>query len=161
MERREVLEHCEVRGKTILDVGAGPLACIAASDFGCTVISLDVDRSSLLKEWENLESPELLDRIHFEQADASALPHPDGSVDLVISYGALHHCPLSLREMFVKECFRVSRKRLCIVEYRPATFPHEEDFTPVDLEWLGSILGGMGILQIFAGEEIDIYSCIK
>jgi ubiquinone/menaquinone biosynthesis C-methylase UbiE len=161
MEREEVLRYCQVQGMTMLDVGAGPLASIAARDFGCIVISIDLDHSSLKKELRNIRSEGLDNRVHLVQADASDLPYPDESVDIVISYGALHHCPLPLREGFVTECLRVARKKLCIIEYRPSTFPHGSNFEQVDLRWLESRLREIGTLEILGGEEMDIYSCIK
>jgi 2-polyprenyl-3-methyl-5-hydroxy-6-metoxy-1,4-benzoquinol methylase len=45
IERAEILKRCKVENKTVLDIGAGPLAAIAARDFHCTTSLSYPDRS--------------------------------------------------------------------------------------------------------------------
>ena len=162
MEREEVLRICEVRGKTLLDIGAGPLSTIAGKEFNCTVTCIDIEENALKMQRREVRNEGLEGRISLELADASDLPHSDNSFDVVISYGALHHTPLERRERFLLESFRAATDRLCIVEYREDTFPHDEkEFRRVDLDWLECRLSGMGRTEKQCGKDMDAYICFK
>jgi ubiquinone/menaquinone biosynthesis C-methylase UbiE len=160
MERQEVLERCRVRGSSMLDIGAGPLARMAADNYDCAVVSIDVDREALTnKSREDAGRSE--GGIHLFVADASRLPFRDDSFDVVVSYGALHHAPIEIRKEFLEECVRVSKDRICIVEYRRSTFVHRDEHAVVDEEWLlNSLIENGGVVK-HQGVEMDLYLCIK
>jgi len=162
MEREEVLEICGVHGKSLLDIGAGPLALIAAKRHGCRVTCIDVDQVALERLSKEVVREGLEKMITLERADAADLPYPDSSFDLVISYGALHHTPEARRKSFLLETFRVAAGRLCVLEYRMSAFPQDEhEFGKVDIEWLENILHGLGRTEKRLGKEMDLYMCFK
>ena len=69
----------------VLDLGTGTgmaARAIAARWPDADVTGVDVSEQ-MVSEARRLLPPELADRVRFEQADAAALPFPDGSFDLV------------------------------------------------------------------------------
>lgn len=71
--------------RRVLDLGTGTgtaARAIAARWADAEVTGVDVSEG-MLAEARRLLTPELAGRVRFERADASALPFPDGSFDLV------------------------------------------------------------------------------
>jgi len=159
-ERAEILRLGEARNKTLLDIGAGPLAIIAARDFNCFVTTIDVSRTALEKAEREAAEKGLTQQITFAEHDATSLPYPDNSFDVVVSYGALHHVPVPRREAFIREAFRVAREKIIIAEFNKSRFPHSEDeYERVDLDWLESELKAMGRTETYEGESVNAYVC--
>lgn len=73
-----------MRTKTLLDIGAGLLAIIAARDFNCTVTTIDVAEDKLQEATHDAEMGGLGALITVEHGDASALSYPDRSFEGVI-----------------------------------------------------------------------------
>lgn len=109
-KRIEVLEKGGVRGKTLLDIGAGPLSFIAARSFNCKVTNIDVSKQALREAKKEAKKEKL--NIEFEYADATDLPYEDNTFDMVISYAALHHINVVRRKDFICETYRVARENL-------------------------------------------------
>lgn len=84
-----------IKGGRVLDIGTGSgrLAIELAKARGGNfeIIGLDVSENMLKIAQENTRQAEVTDKIKFVLANADALPFPDGSFDLVISYASLHH----------------------------------------------------------------------
>ena len=84
-----------IRGGRVLDIGSGSgrlaIELARRSPDALKIIGLDMSREMLEKARFNARQAGVGDRVRFVQADASALPFPDGSFDLVISYASLHH----------------------------------------------------------------------
>lgn len=98
-----LLDAAEVRsGARTLDVASGPgYAAAAAAGRGARVAALDF--SSAMVELARSQNPE----IEFREADAEALPFPEGGFDAVVmNFGMLH---LAQPERAVTEAFRVLR----------------------------------------------------
>ncbi|MFP4545936.1 MAG: class I SAM-dependent methyltransferase [Methanomassiliicoccales archaeon] len=158
MEREEVLRLCHVDGGSLLDVGVGPLATIAARDLGCQVTTVDIDPESLISERRRAIDQGLGDRISLVRADASRLPFMEGSFESVVVYGALHHIPPRDRRALLEETFRAASERLCVAEYTESGFPHPGgEFQRVELGWLRDTLVAMGPTRVIEGEEMNLY----
>jgi ubiquinone/menaquinone biosynthesis C-methylase UbiE len=158
-DREELLKIGKVKGRTILDIGTGPLAGIAAGDFNCIVTSIDISENSL-RQAETELPEELRGKIRFEKGDATALSYPDNSFDIVVSYGALHHVDKTKRVDFIKETYRVARQRVIIAEYSPAYFEeiHSNDpYEVVDFLWLEKELRKLGEVEKYPGKEMSIF----
>lgn len=88
-------------------------------DFGCGDLSLT---RTLFKgnPTLNITGVDVIDfgrrpkGIKFYKYDGWRLPFEDKTFDTVLAYHVLHHCDSPLQSF--KECFRVARKRLIIVE---------------------------------------------
>ncbi|MCV2487782.1 class I SAM-dependent methyltransferase [Geodermatophilus sp. YIM 151500] len=80
-------------GGSCVEIGTGRRglgARVAVTRFGATdVRAFDVHAASV--ERARRRCADLGDRVRFEVGDATALPVDDGSVDLVVSFHALHH----------------------------------------------------------------------
>ena len=161
-KRIDVLEKGKVRGKTLLDIGAGPLSFIAARDFNCRVTNIDVSIEVLREAKKEAEKEKL--NIEFECADATNLPYKDDAFDVVVSYAALHHINVDRRKDFIRETYRVAREKLIIAEYNKTGFNQihpMNDYQPVNLDWLEKELSILGNVEKYSNKWMNIYMCYK
>jgi ubiquinone/menaquinone biosynthesis C-methylase UbiE len=141
IERAEILKRWAVEDKTVLDIGAGPLATIAARDFHCTVTNIDI-----------------------EICDATSLSYPDRSFDVVISYAVLHHIELDKRRKFILEAYRIAKEKCIIAEFTSEGFDKihaVSDFKAVDLNWLERELNSLGEVDKYSGTFMKVYVLLK
>jgi ubiquinone/menaquinone biosynthesis C-methylase UbiE len=83
-----------IKGGRVLDIGTGSgrlAIALAKSGGDFQITGLDVSENMLQKARENARRSGTGDKIRFVLANADAMPFPDGSFDLVISYASLHH----------------------------------------------------------------------
>ncbi|MFC8045490.1 class I SAM-dependent methyltransferase [Nocardia sp. NPDC057353] len=93
-------------GHTVLEIGCGTgnLTVLAQHAVpGATVIGTDPDPRALARAERKAPG------IRFERAYAQDLPHPDGSVDRVLSAFMLHHLDADTKAAVAAEAFRVLR----------------------------------------------------
>jgi SAM-dependent methyltransferase len=86
------------RGKRVLDAGCG--AGYGSAELAHTaafVMGADVSADALAFAHDNYRLPNLA----FEQASATALPHPDGAFDLVVAFEVIEHLE-SWRELLLE-----------------------------------------------------------
>ena len=79
------LEHVEPAPGRALDLGTGTgqgAFALARRFPNASIVGVDL-AERMLAEAERKTPPELRDRVTFERGDASSLPYPDGSFDLV------------------------------------------------------------------------------
>jgi len=160
IERAEILTRWTVENKTVLDIGAGPLAAIAAREFQCSVTNIDISEDALRDAEKEAES----ERITFVICDATSLSYPDRSFDVVISYGVLHHIELDKRREFIQEAHRVAKEKCIIAEFTPEGFDKihtDSDFKAVDLEWLEMELNSRGEVDKYSGTLMRVYVLSK
>jgi len=163
-DRTDVLEKSRIRNKTILDIGAGPLAIIAARDFDCRVTSIDISESELKNAKEDAVQSEVSEKIKLEQEDATNLSYEDNTFDAVISYCALHHIPVNKRSNFIQELFRVAKEKIIIVDLNENGFKQihsNDDYKRVDFNVLENELNLLCKYKIFKIEDKNIYICFK
>ena len=160
IERAAILKRWAVEDKTVLDIGAGPLATIASRDFHCTVTNIDIFEDALRDAKRDSES----ERITFEICDATSLSYPDRSFDVVISYAVLHHIEVDKRRKFIQEAYRVSKEKCIIAEFTSEGFDKihaVSDFKAVDLEWLERELNSLGEVDKYSGTLMKVYVLLK
>jgi len=84
-----------IKGGTVLDIGTGSglLAIELGKVKGChfNIIAIDISPNMIRKAIENARRAGVEDRIKFLVSTAAAIPFPDNSFDLVMSYASLHH----------------------------------------------------------------------
>jgi ubiquinone/menaquinone biosynthesis C-methylase UbiE len=156
IERAEILKRWKVEDMTVLDIGAGPLAVIAARDFHCTVTNIDIFEDALRDAKRDAET----ERITFEVCDATSLSYQDRSFDVVISYAVLHHIELDKRRKFILEAYRVAKEKCIIAEFTSEGFDKihaVSDFKAVDLEWLERELNSLGEVDKYSGTLMKVY----
>ena len=160
IERAEILNRWNVRGKHLLDIGVGPLAIVAAREFDCRVTTIDISEEAVREARLEVEREGLSDRITVEQADATALPYPSGSFEVVIGFGILHHIEPVQRLLLIHDAARVASGAVILVELNAAGFKqiHEfDDYTPVDLTWLKQALKTFGAVETYEGRLMNVY----
>ena len=96
----------------VLDVGTGAGAlALALAPFVAEAVGIDVEPELLARARERAPA-----NVTFEEADATALPFPDGSFDLAGTLRTLHH--VHRPELVVAELARVTRRggRILVVD---------------------------------------------
>jgi SAM-dependent methyltransferase len=108
---RRVRRHWEALGRPspmrVLDVGTGSgglLLALAQSGLPLDLTGIDRSPDYVAYGREKLGS-----RATIVEGDATALPWPDGSFDLVTNTLMMHHLPLAVRRSLVAEMARVAR----------------------------------------------------
>jgi ubiquinone/menaquinone biosynthesis C-methylase UbiE len=161
IERAEILRWGNVNNKVLLDVGAGLLAIIAARDFNCTVTNIDVSEDALVDAKRDAENEGLAEQIVFEHGDATSLRYPNGSFDVVICYGTLHHIEPEGRRKCLHELHRVAKDKVIVVEFTPEGFAEFHAFSSykhVDLNWLELELNSLGEVETYSGTLMNVYT---
>ncbi|GAA3154008.1 hypothetical protein GCM10010466_51170 [Planomonospora alba] len=83
-------------GSRVLDVGTGPgrvPLAIAAARPDLRIEGLDLSPGMIDRARRNAARAGTAGRVEFTVGDVADLPHPDGSVDLVVSTMSQHHWP--------------------------------------------------------------------
>lgn len=160
VDRAAILSRWNVRHKRMLDLGAGPLAIIAARDFNCTVTTVEIAAAKREEATREVEAEGLQDRITVEYGDARSLSYPDRSFEVVIGYGVLHHLEPADREKCIREAVRVAIELIIFAELNADGFTkiHElDEYTPVDLVWLERALAACGHVERYYGRLMNVY----
>jgi ubiquinone/menaquinone biosynthesis C-methylase UbiE len=110
-------------GMSVLDMGCGTGTHLELyQKAGCTVVGIDSSRAML-----EVARTRLTERAELYHGDASRLPFPYESFDLVLAMFLLHAIPASVRSSVVDEAQRVMKKsgRFLVIDYHPgpAQFP--------------------------------------
>lgn len=161
IERAEILKRWAVKDKLLLDIGAGPLAIIAARDFNCTVTNIDISEAALSDAKRDAANEGVAGRIIFDKVDATALPYPNGCFEVVISYGVLHHIEIAKRRRFMKETCRVASEKVIVAELTLEGFQRihaVSNFQVVNLEWLEMELNSFGEVDKYSGTLMKVYT---
>ncbi len=106
-QAEEMLEHVDTEGNLDyleLGCGVGHVAKHCASKYGWNVTGTDYDPEMIAFATEGFDETE---SIRFQQADATDLPFEDGSFDIALSFGILHH--INNWEDAIREVSRVLR----------------------------------------------------
>jgi ubiquinone/menaquinone biosynthesis C-methylase UbiE len=89
---RDILSYCS--GGSILDVGTGPgwlLLKLHQLSPGLRLTGVDASPSMVATARKNLGKARLSEVIPVKEGEASDMPFPDSSFDLVVSTGSIHH----------------------------------------------------------------------
>jgi len=109
---REIAHEGPVRGRTVLEVGAGSgRDSIALAREGAIAIVLDYSPASLRLVQQQARAQRL--PVHLVHADALAMPFRDGTIDVVFHQGLLEHFrdPMPL----LRENARITRRGGCTI----------------------------------------------
>ncbi len=162
--RRKLLLTAKIKNKTLLDLGTGPLAFIAARDFNCSVTSIDISEERIRTVQEEYSDIKLRKKIIFEIRDATNLSYKDNSFDAAIGFAILHHIDPDSRIRLIKEAYRVSKEKIVFADFNTEGFKHihpDGNYIPVDFRLLETILNNMGAVQKYTDDLMNIYICIK
>lgn len=106
---RKLVELCNISsGKRILTVGCGvgSSSCYIAGKYGCGITGVDIYKPMIDKAIERAEKRKLSHMVKFQVADATNLPFPNNTFDIVISESV---------NSFIEDCKRAiyEYKRVC------------------------------------------------
>jgi ubiquinone/menaquinone biosynthesis C-methylase UbiE len=116
-DRSEALRFGNVKNKKILDIGAGEgyLAIIAAKNFNCEVMTIDISKEKINTAKRNAKKDCVLDKIKFKLCNALDIPFKKNSYDISVSFNALHHNKGDYKRI-IQEMFRVSKEKVVVTE---------------------------------------------
>ena len=105
-------------GITILDIcaGTGEIS-LRCAHRGATVHAVDITPDMIGRARGKAARAELGPRLHFELADARALPFGDAAVDVAVLSFALHDMPRPVAVDVLREARRVARRQLVVLDY--------------------------------------------
>lgn len=107
------------RGVSVLDVGCGTGTHLDIyQKTGCRVFGIDSSPAML-----DVAQMKLAGRAKLHLGDASRMPFPDESFDLVQAVLVLHEMPAPIRSLVVDEAKRVMKKngRFLVIDYHPVS----------------------------------------
>jgi ubiquinone/menaquinone biosynthesis C-methylase UbiE len=110
-------------GMSVLDIGCGTGTHLEIYQrAGCKVVGIDTSSSML-----EIARSKLTGRAELHLGDASHMPFPHESFDLVLAMFLLHEIPASIRSSVINEAKRVTKRsgRFLVIDYDPgpARFP--------------------------------------
>jgi ubiquinone/menaquinone biosynthesis C-methylase UbiE len=116
-DRTESLRFGNVKNKKILDIGAGEgyLAILAARNFNCDVMTIDISKEKINTAKRNAKKDCVLDKIKFRLCNALDLPFKKNSYDISVSFNALHHNKGDYKKI-IQEMFRVAKEKIVVTE---------------------------------------------
>ena len=120
-DRIEALRLGNIKNKNILDIGAGEgyLAILAAKNFNCNVMTIDISEEKIMIAKENAKKEGVLDKIKFKLNNAINISFKDNSFDAAISFNALHHAKKDYGKI-IKEMARVTKAKVIVTELNGA-----------------------------------------
>jgi ubiquinone/menaquinone biosynthesis C-methylase UbiE len=127
-------------GARVLDVGCGTGTHLDLYEqAGCEVHGIDLSPAML-----DVARPKLGDHARLHLGDASQMPYPDNSFDMVMATLALHEMTPDTRIAVVGEMRRVLRDegRLLVIDYHPGTVRSLKGWLFKGLIWLIERLAG-------------------
>jgi len=101
---RELASLCSIDAASdvlVAGCGNGFSACALAQSFGCRVIGIDINPAMVEQSAQHAQRLGLTERVAFRDADARALPFPEGQFDVVFSESVNSFIPeptVALRE---------------------------------------------------------------
>jgi ubiquinone/menaquinone biosynthesis C-methylase UbiE len=112
-----------VSGMSVLDIGCGTGTHLEIyQKEGCTVVGIDSSPAML-----EVARAKLTERTELHLGEASHMPFPPESFDLVLAMFLLHETPAYIRPSVMKEAKRVTKRsgRFLAIDYHPgaARFP--------------------------------------
>ncbi len=110
-------------GMSVLDVGCGTGSSLELyQQAGCEVFGIDMSPAMLAVARQKLGTT-----ANLSEGDASQMPYPDDSFDLVTATLALHEMPHPTRQAVMREIKRVTKNdgRVLVIDYHmgPLKFP--------------------------------------
>ncbi len=92
---KQLAEKCKVSSNMIIldaGCGSGSSSIFLAKRYGCRVVGIDVDPTSLMKAHEKARRENVLDRVAFRLADLNSLALQDMTFDGVVFQASLIFC---------------------------------------------------------------------
>ena len=109
-EVAKIVEHIDLAGKDVLDIGvgvAGP-ACALVQNHGVGHLTgVDIEKPVLLKAAATVEKCRLSDRITLRRIKPGPLPFEEGTYDVVFSKDTIIH--IADKKMLFEDVFRILR----------------------------------------------------
>lgn len=88
-----------------------------AQRFGCQICAIDMDKQALQTATERVKEAGLSDKIQILEANATKLPFPDESFDVVINEAMLTMYADKAKSKLVNEYYRVLKKGGCLLTH--------------------------------------------
>jgi ubiquinone/menaquinone biosynthesis C-methylase UbiE len=105
------------KGMSVLDIGCGTGTHLEIyQKAGCTVYGIDSSHAML-----EVAREKLTERAELQLGEASHMPFPPESFDLVLAMFLLHETPAHIRPSVMKEAKRVTKRsgRFLVIDYYP------------------------------------------
>ncbi len=100
-------EFTALQPRDVLDVGSPKLMSLRFASLGARVTATDLDDPALYRRWRTVAEAFGFDKYHADFQDATHLPYPDASFDLVYSISVVEHIPNDAEA--ISEMLRVTR----------------------------------------------------
>jgi ubiquinone/menaquinone biosynthesis C-methylase UbiE len=129
-------------GVSVLDIGCGTGTHLEIyQKAGCKVVGIDASSSML-----EVARAKLTGRAELHLGDASHMPFPHESFDLVLAMFMLHEIPAPIRPSVINEAKRVTKRsgRFLVIDYHPGPVRFPEG-------WLYKMV--ILFMEILAGRE--------
>lgn len=106
--REQAIDFSKISGEKILDIGTGSgWMAIVLAKRGFDVVSIDIDKGALQRAKQTAQAEGVVDKISFEQVDATRIAFAEDCFDAVFSFDSMHHMPDCQR--VIEEMFRVCK----------------------------------------------------
>ena len=147
---------------SVLEIGGGPghgAVLLAHRAPLVSITGVDIDPAMVARATARVARHRLQDRVRFEVADVTRLPHSDSSIDLVVSTLSMHHWPDPATAL--AEIHRVLRPGGRAIIYdlsRAWTRVERQAPDPADVAAASPFRGGRPVLVRWPGR---VPSCVR